>query len=152
MKNEELYHKTIGILVKAYLNDTLQHSKCQACAVGNLVCANMDITQYELHARIFENAISCELDGWPSVFITNVPCQRVRPENYTGEAKEQIDSTGYLWEELAKIEFAFENSDEGYNDDEWIYNGLMDVVEVLGEIHEVSEEQTEETKKLFVKA
>lgn len=40
MKNKELFDKTIGILVNAYLNDTLENANCHACAVGNLVATN----------------------------------------------------------------------------------------------------------------
>jgi hypothetical protein len=35
------FSNTIDILVKAYLNDTLQHESCSACAVGNLVSHSM---------------------------------------------------------------------------------------------------------------
>jgi hypothetical protein len=48
MIKEPLYHKTIGILVDAYFDDTLQHGNCSACAVGNLVAAAKGCTPNEL--------------------------------------------------------------------------------------------------------
>lgn len=31
------FNHSVNVLVKAYLNNTLAHSTCYACAVGNLV-------------------------------------------------------------------------------------------------------------------
>ena len=73
------------------------------------------------------------------------------------QIKRHIDASGYSWRELAKIEAAFESMaeyDDGDNDiniDQSMFNGLMAVVDVLAEIHEISLETTNETKKLFVK-
>jgi len=33
------FNDTVDILVKAYLNDTLEHGVCSACAVGNICLA-----------------------------------------------------------------------------------------------------------------
>jgi hypothetical protein len=33
------FENSVDVLVKAYLNDTLEHGQCHACAVGNLICA-----------------------------------------------------------------------------------------------------------------
>ena len=45
MKTElERFHETVGILVKAYLNDTLEHTNCHACAVGNMIASKMGIS------------------------------------------------------------------------------------------------------------
>ncbi len=46
MKNKSLYDKTVSILVDAYMNDTLQHGNCFACAVGNIVAANCDVKTF----------------------------------------------------------------------------------------------------------
>jgi len=35
------FENTVDILVKAYINDTLEHNNCYACAVGNIVAHNM---------------------------------------------------------------------------------------------------------------
>lgn len=130
MKNPELYHKTIDILVKAYLQDNLMHNDCTACAVGNLVGAALDEGSW--NANPFW--------GWPSVCVTlrekNNIGRIFNPSNYKGEAKRQIDATGYRYQDLAKIESSFELAYKGDNDEEFIFNGLMAVVEALDIIHE----------------
>lgn len=144
MKNPELFHKTISILVKAYQNETLRHGNCRACAVGNLVKANFPY---------------CDMNtsfGWPSVFCTDGFGQYKNMNSYKGAAKEQIDSTGYSVKELALIESAFEGVEEPceaneYNSDQHQFDGLMSVVDALMIIHEANEEEVKEAKRLFVK-
>lgn len=145
MKNEQLYNKTVDILVQAYLNDTLQHGNCYACAVGNMVAANKSYTYYE---GMWVDAFS----WWNSVFSTDVyyGIQTIEINNYTGDAKEQIDSTGYSVRELAEIELSFETAPRGNSDDEWMFNGLMAVIGVLDKIHENTDtELTNNTKLRF---
>jgi hypothetical protein len=143
MRNElEKFHHTVGILVKAYLNDTLEHGVCTKCAVGNLVIAAIPEARINL------------LVGWPEVFVTDLGGrQSISPENYAGEAKEQIDSTGYTWQELALIEAAFESADTDSFNEEKVdiarFNGLMAVVDVLADIHKVDLSVKEEAKALF---
>lgn len=68
----------------------------------------------------------------------------------TYEAEEQRKLTGYTWNELEQIEYAFENpSEEPYSD--MALNGLLSVVDVLAQIHNMSLEQTQQAKSLFVK-
>jgi hypothetical protein len=33
------FNHTVNVLVKAYLNDTLRHNNCYACAVGNMIAS-----------------------------------------------------------------------------------------------------------------
>ena len=144
MRNElEKFNETISILVKAYLNDTLRHGDCAACAVGNLVSYGDKSTE------------SSRIIKWFNVFgtmRTATYCRQFEaPHNYHTEAKEVIDSTGYTWPELAKIEYAFESAPIGNNDDEWMFNGLMSVVDVLAEIHGIDLETTEKAKLQFVR-
>ncbi len=119
---------TLDILVKAYLNNTLMHGSCYACAVGNIIgdkmCGGMVKTNSFRNGGVLwkgYNEIYYPGDGgwdgsknfgWGAVFNTPNPgsSQYVNSENYKGKAKEQIDSTGYTWRQLAKIEKAFENA------------------------------------------
>ena len=131
MKNEKLYQKTVDILVQAYFNDTLEHTKCHACVVGNL-CGGKS--------------------AWSEVFMTAWGEQTLVKSRYVGEAKKQIDGTGYSLKQLMKIEFAFETADEGDSQDEWMFNGLMAVIDVLDKIHENKNEQlTIQSKNKFIK-
>lgn len=143
MKNEQLYNKTVDILVQAYFNDTLKHGNCYACAVGNMVAANKS---YKYYQGIWVEAFS----WWDNVFSTDSDCgiQTIEINNYTGEAKEQIDSTGYSVRELAKIERSFETAPRGNSDDEWMFNGLMAVIDVLDKIHENTDAELTNTTKL----
>lgn len=150
MNRPELYKKTVDILYDAYFNDTLHHTRCSACAVGNIVVANMGYKPApgESHFWINKegNLIQTE---WYHVFVTNWRNghQRLNPKNYEGDAKQQIDATGYKWEELAAIEKAFEST-RTYDDDKEIcmFNGLVAVLEVLKQIHEVEDNEPEVTR------
>lgn len=145
MKNPELFHKSISVLVKAYLNNTLIKGECTACAVGNLISAacNFKIIK-ENHIKWVTEKGNRIYSTWDMVFTTVKGVQRTYPKAYEGNSKEQIDSTGYTWQELARIEKAFECSKD-------MFEGLMNVVDVLGEIHEVDKEEISTTKLLFVK-
>lgn len=136
MINPELYQRTVDILVKAYFEDTLAHGSCTACAVGNIV-------NYGKSKKTWR---------WSEVFFTGFMEQNVCSSNYKGQAKIEIDSTGYKWKQLAKIEYAFETAPKGNSDDEWMFNGLMAVIDVLDEIHQnTDKEVTEVSKKKFEK-
>ncbi|KAA5545017.1 hypothetical protein [Adhaeribacter rhizoryzae] len=148
MKNKELFDRTVKILVNAYLNNTLVHNNCGACAVGNIIAANMQI-KYDSYLKWIGRQLA-----WSTVFVT-MPFkseQVQRPWAYNGSAKEQIDATGYSWQELALIEAAFESAPKNTTPDERMFNGLMAVVDVLGQIHDLNEETKQATKELFLKA
>lgn len=68
--------------------------------------------------------------------------------------KREAESTGYTYEEIAKIENAFEwgwDDKFGQETDDDGYLGLMAVVDVLADIHGIDLTTREETKKLFIK-
>ncbi len=147
MKNLELYNKTVDILVQAYLNDTLEHNNCYACAVGNLVTANCGYTYDKnnrsmsgrfgwAHENFYNHTTVNKTTLWASVFTTTEDGQALRKENFKGEALRQINSTGYSLKELMKIEYAFERAKFGDSRDSHMFNGLMAVIEVLDQIHE----------------
>jgi hypothetical protein len=149
------FEHSVHVLVKAYLNGTLEHMKCSACAVGNLVAAANNFKFYKEKERLeFSNddGYVCylwkgyEKTHWQDVFMTSGGHQEFEPGNYHGESKRQIDSTGYSFIELARIEYAFETAPGKPNlkhgdpphaltlDETWMFNGLMAVVDVLADI------------------
>lgn len=141
MIKENLYHKTVDILVQAYFNDTLQHGNCYACAVGNMVMANMGITMLRDPTSIkdiYWKGYSSygNIDGklqnsdWFDL-IKGTLC-----DSRKDEAHRQIESTGYSVSDIDKIETAFEGADYGTSNEDWMFNGLMAVIDVLDEIHE----------------
>lgn len=138
MKKIDLYKKTVDILYDAYFKGTLQHGDSCACAVGNMVAANMG---YEFtSADTWSNGAFPE---WSNVFCSSSEGQSTWQQEYAGEAKIQIDSTGYSWLELARIEKAFESTANfNYSEiEESMFNGLVAVLEVLKDIHEITDEE-----------
>jgi len=147
MKNKELFDKTVKILVNAYLDNSLVQGNCHACAVGNIIAASLNI-KYDQNLKWIDRPVA-----WSRVFVTLSfqIAQVKRPWAYNGEAKEQINATGYAWPELARLEYAFERAPRGKSKEECMFNGLMAVVDVLCQIHEMDEKATAATKELFFK-
>jgi hypothetical protein len=145
MKNQEKFDDTINILVAAYLNNSLMHRNCHACAVGNMIAAHLNIT-YDQNLKWIGRQVA-----WKEVFVTfrYHPTQIKRPWAYTGEAKAQIDATGYSWQELSRLEYAFEKAAKGNTQEEHLFNGLMAVVDVLCQIHEVTQTAHTAARHLF---
>jgi hypothetical protein len=162
MQREQLYHKTVDILVQAYFNDTLQHGNCYACAVGNMIAGNMGKrfvkgeyvkgSNRELYFIWDGNAPVYYGDG--DDYRTTLTCKISWPisKNLTEYQTQQLISTGYSFDELTEIEKSFEGADKGLDNDEWMFNGLMDVIDVLDIIHENKDEATtKSSKKKFTK-
>lgn len=148
MKNPELFQKTVGILVKAYQNDTLNLVNCAACAVGNIIAANMGFICKPSIFSFLDPVNNNVLDTlWGNVIINE---KFINYNDYVGKAKEYIDSTGYTPLELAKIEASFMNNSADFCGGE-IFNGLMAAVDTLMQIHEATTEEAQEAKELFVK-
>lgn len=166
------FNHTVSVLVKAYMNDTLLHMDCAACAVGNIIAdslhckivsANKDLGYAVRDHKVWQRGNVTLEPIWQRVFFTPKPQgkQRKWPKKFKGYMQKQIEATGYTWVELAHIERAFESVPVVYNDgiqiaccinhDQWMLNGLMAVVDVLAEIHSINLTTREETKKLFVK-
>lgn len=139
------FDNTVDILVKAYLNDTLEHGNCSACAVGNLITAS---------GYVFDSASHTGPHGkfqWLAFIYAEQGKLYYTKYLNTRTAAEQIDATGYTWQQLARIEYAFEAVEPGHCEDECMFRGLMAVVDVLAEIHNIDLEQKAQAKALFVK-
>jgi hypothetical protein len=138
------FDRTIKALVKGYMNDTLATRICTACAVGNIIAeCNNYIVKKEIN-NWFTKEGPDKYPKWDDVFITYIDRQKIYEDDYKGEAKRQIDSTGYTWEELAQVEFTFEKTQGD------MFTKLMAVVEVLCNIEGFNDEVAKETKELFV--
>ena len=168
MKREELYKRTVDILVQAYFDNTLQHGNCYACAVGNIVAGNMgirffkgkygsacDINEYLIWEGKKPTYCSADQKDDYRTTITSVVCTLRDGERVelTENIKKQLLSTGYTLEELIEIENSFEKVDfEAVSDDERMFNGLMRVVDALDKIHENNDVvATQVAKKRFEK-
>lgn len=158
MNDKQKFHHTISILVNAYMQGTLEHMDCAACAVGNIISASIKAEiYYDEHFRqkMWRRGEVRIEPIWFNLFITPGIGRRQRkwPHKYKGYVKKQVDATGYSWQDLAKIEKAFESVSCGDgNKDEWSFNGLMAVVDALAEIHNIDLSERESAKLLFVKS
>jgi hypothetical protein len=158
MKRPELYKKTCDILYDAYFNDTLEHGNCYACAVGNIIAANMG---YSFLTQSNEN------DADETIWTGRGTKYWDRDNNFNNNPvaliadgsirrgispieEKQIKSTGYNRHELTEIENAFERNIDLLHKDKAMFNGLVAVIEALNEIHEVQEDnQTERFKRVY---
>lgn len=147
MTEKEKFDKSVGVLVNAYLNSTLQHRDGCGCVIGNLVAAacGLRLSRYNLGAAWDEKGM--EPDWF--VALCEVRFQETRNAEEVRKGKEQIESTGYTIQQIDRIEAAFE-SVYIYDDIDG-YKGLMKVVDVLADIHHVELSDVNEAKAMFVK-
>lgn len=132
MNRPERYKKTVDVLFAAYFNDTLEHGTPCGCAVGNMILANMPKLK----------RTHCWGNHW---FFYMRPENRIGNDPFVNisEAKMQIKVTGYSIEELSMIEHAFERADFGNSNEDWMFNGLVAVLDALKKIHEVEDNETD---------
>lgn len=149
MKNEQLYNKTVDILVQAYFDNTLVHGNQCGCAVGNIVASNMGIKIFK--GRRGQVFWSKEAKIWKDAawygYITHASPQEKEFEYSISKAKNQIKKTGYSFSEIGQIEGAFERADFGASEEDFMFNGLMAVIDVLDEIHENKDTNVSQTTK-----
>lgn len=151
------FQETMSILVDAYLNGTLMHGNCAACVVGNIIAAKLGCKITTFKNTFGEDFYLWRRGGqrftplWGLVFITGSDGPVQNPKAYMGNCKLQIDASGYSWEDLARIEIAFERTAYCIDPDQAMFDGLMSVCDVLAEIHGIDLTEKEQAKLLFVK-
>lgn len=145
------FNHTVGVLVNAYINGTLQHTNCYACAVGNMIAASRGYKF--VYATDNRGQICWDVTGgkYCTSGVAEWFAYLTHRSDNGGVALKEIEATGYSVEEIRMIEAAFEHI-PGHGEDTDGYNGLMSVVDVLADIHGIDLSVREETKKLFVKA
>ena len=164
MKNQELFDRTVGILVKAYLNNTLTPMHPCGCAVGNLVAANcgFKMSLNDKNEPQWDTPNGKVTDPYWNNLVHNTGSFYEGSEFSTELAKQKreialsdLRGTGYSEKQTFKIEMAFEGYGEfAYNKDSRdsrVFNGLMRVVDYLMEIHEATTEEITQAKSLFKK-
>lgn len=161
MSEQAKFNHTVQVLVQAYLNDTLEKGNCQACAVGNLI-AHAAGAVYVRKPDHYRGKMELEaqprvVDWLVAICTGDNSTQEIDKSKYLNQpdVKAAFDSTGYSFEQLARIEYAFE-SNNGHNqwgtDAEREFAGLMGVVDVLVEIHGLALSTATQAKALFVRA
>lgn len=153
MKNPELFHKTVGILVKAYLEGSLTHGTGCGCAVGNLILANNPdikfINKGPDSSWILPNGVETIYPYWNWVHNTGSKYEDDGTVGYEYGLNELL-STGYSISQTFQIENAFERA-VSWREKDRVYLSLMVVVDVLMQIHEATPEEAIKAKALFVK-
>lgn len=134
------FNETVDILVKAYLNGTLNHTACAACACGNIIAGSLKAVALNEDNVTFQNK-----DG----IRIGVPYGGYQPHYNTYDKLQALeDVTGYTHDQFKKIEFTFMSNARA--DDDY-FTSLIAVVDLLAEIHNIDLYPKEEAKKLFVK-
>lgn len=145
MNRPEVFRNTVDILVQAFFNETLAAGSCSACAIGNILAESNDTEVVRSDDGGFGWAADKDAAWVSSRAIGQVD---VHPE---------LDAP-YSTEELTRIEAAFERAvqldhleyaqypDSAVVEDQ--FRGLMAVVDVLEDIHDV-EEETEDVRDQF---
>lgn len=147
------FEKAYNALYNAFMNDTLASGTCAACAVGNIVADAMGGKVEKLNTVEFD----CDIDNewWNHLFITSSNEQiisKLKDDSNVKHFRQKIfNLTGYKWNELAKVEYAFEvntkikhgrydeHTEQEIMEDQ--FNGLMAVMDVLIKLDEVTEGQ-----------
>lgn len=135
------FDHTVNVLVKAYLNGTLEHGNYCSCAVGNIIADSIGAQLVLKDNRLISKYRWLHPDYNGSEWFLKM-----------NGASDMIAKSGYTDQEIWRIEKTFEGARRcGYEDDEDRFRGLMAVVDVLAEIHGVDLEVKESAKLLFVK-
>ena len=131
--------KAIDILLDAYNENRLEANDCEACAVGNLVA-------YGLPKDLDENLYLKLNYKWSDLFHTFMMEQQINKGALRDPfVVKSIEATDFTWEELAKIEFAFESTFHKYNiidrksKKESQLKALEEVVKVMMSFDEIEE-------------
>lgn len=162
MNEQEKFDRAVAVLVKAYFDDTLEYGSCTRCAVGNLVGAiaypgSQDAIGKGKGAFFLMPDGELKRTSWYTFLrLDGAAAAWYSPLDERVIAEEQRTALGYTWEQISKIEEAFENSryynrtelHENFNDNA-MYDGMMAVVTELAIIHGIDLTHTVKAQKLF---
>jgi len=158
MTNQEHFNRSVAVLVKAFFDGRLECTDCAACACGNLVAAanGYKVVPHDWLLPSGELGPDAEWfdcnraqEGWPSDMA-----------EVTEEGLRQIASTGYTTAQFTQIEAGFmmlkhhqaiEIAAEAYGEVKENWFRLMNVVDVLADIHGIDLTTATAAKALFVK-
>jgi hypothetical protein len=157
--SKERFDKTVDVLVKAYLNGTIQPGNPCGCAIGNMIAAACGY-KFERKSRgcgdltdwwEWENDISEGFDWY-----LNLRPEKRKSHHIAGDVikgSHELSLIGYSLAEIDAIEKSFESAARPVFEDEDAagFAGLLSVVDTLAEIDGISLEETETARKLFVK-
>lgn len=151
MENKELFDKSFNVLLNAYKTDTLVYSTQCACAVGNLVAAANGyeiIKDYSYRWKSSDGMIEPAWGECMDVFGMS----SFNKEKYKGQCKFEIESTGYTYEQIIKIENTFCDmlfANPSQSNELKIYSGLDAIVDYLLKIHYATDDEAKQIKNIL---
>jgi len=176
MNRPNQFWRSVNVLATAYLQGKLKPYECEACAVGNLIAADLDgastdtsIEQWPSHSGFgewpeakcamfdrtwdFTGAIRL-VDSEPDLLMETCSFDSqllpVSKYSVTEVRPELATNLSYTTGELLRIEAALLETTEACPSDNELFDGLMAVVDMLFEIHEVEDEDLRaEAKQSF---
>ena len=156
MKNQELFVKSVDILVDAFDKGKLKHMSACNCAVGNLIAYNTGkyISNNDDRANAWVHLLNLIREKSIANIHphTNGIKKHFKNEYKSKDAFDVIKHTGYTANEIERIEAAFEKctidpktkiakmdsrSSDSYENPR---QGLLNAVVVLGDIHEIPDD------------
>lgn len=162
MTQREKFFETVGILVEAYLNDTLVHDHPCGCGGGNIIAKAIGAKVVVDHKTGNADWISDDdLNGWDWFHLVRFGFSHDNSNVNLSQGKYLIDRTGYTIKNMRDIETAFEEPVKIIVDGGFIgtdisldpdgLKGLLNIVDVLAEIHGIDLSERESAKLLFKK-
>lgn len=160
MKNQPIYFRSIDLISANYKINRIVHGDCRKCPTAILLKAASAKTNIPVQrwSNLFCTITRVD-DVQEQIFATKNSIivfhdlgfftQKKSPE-IRQQAEELIAAGDYTLDELAKIENAFETAPYGDSDEEYLFNGIMAVIDALDEIHENNDLSiTKEVKERF---
>lgn len=160
MIREQTFNKSVDILVTAFFDGELLKGSCTKCAVGNLLGGAIEwishfYTQHSTKKQVF-NRIPVITNGESHTvhareLVIARPDLACQVRDMFEKADRLIEASDYSKEELMAIEHAFETAEEvdGVNSIDSQFNGLMAVMDVLFDIHQVDEGRQRQCRARF---
>lgn len=180
MNRQSIYENSVNDLLKAYNSGALQHGNITTCATGTILQRTADklhgfvgvwagafMTEVDDNGKVYPQLLTKDNEIIAIQSTGNFFESRTKhviinladvPKEYKKSAEGGyrdtnllISESGYTKSELANIEYAFEAVRKTSNKTEkWIWNGLIDVLNVLKTIHEVDNATFQVTLDKFI--
>jgi hypothetical protein len=168
MNRPDRFWRSIDVLATAYLEGSFRPYECNACGVGNLIAADLDGASTDTSVKLWPSHSGSEFGNWPEakcamfdrawdftsaislidsepagLIETNPLHSKLLPVSQysvTEVRPELATNLLYTNAELLRIETALLEKTEVVPTDDELFEGLMAVVDVLFEIHDVEDE------------
>jgi hypothetical protein len=167
MNRPDRFWRSIDVLATAYLEGSFRPFDCTACGIGNLIAADLDGASTDASVEQWPSHSGSEFGDWPeaknviddhpwaltsAILLLDfepVDLVKAHPLRYDLLPLSQYSVTevhpqlaknlSYTNEELLRIEAVLLEKTEIDSSEDELFEGLMAVVDVLMDIHEVED-------------